>query len=174
MVPYLLVIIIIQLFLVMLALYYLLYNRKSLIGSYGKKSNEQTQAKVFKDTQVKYRSSGMSDALRKDFMEKLLVLFQMEQPYLNPDLKLNDVARSLNLTRHQTSQIINQSFNLDFNSFLNYHRIEHAKKLIEKNQFKNINDLVYDSGFNNATSFNKSFKKFTGLTPREYISKASS
>lgn len=124
---------------------------------------------LVQEANVKYKNNGITEPLRLEFKEKLMAVFEEDRPFLNPNLKLQDIAAVLNLSKNQTSQIINQSFGLDFNSFVNYHRIEFAKTLFVKDDFDNISAIVYECGFNNTTSFYKSFKKFTGQTPKEYM-----
>ncbi|MEZ4965789.1 MAG: AraC family transcriptional regulator [Saprospiraceae bacterium] len=51
--------------------------------------------------------------------------------------------------------------------FINAERIKLAKTLL-RNPVKSINDICYACGFNNASYFNKIFKRMTGVTPSEY------
>jgi len=46
-------------------------------------------------------------------------------------------------------------------------RLVHASKLLAE-QPMSITQVCYDSGFNNFSHFNKSFKAFTGQNPSEY------
>ena len=120
---------------------------------------------------IKYRKSGLSEALSQEMKEKLLQTMQLEKPYLNHELRLDDLATLLHLSRNQTSQIINEHFNLSFFDFVNQYRIKEAKNLLLQNKDKNmtIDHIAYDVGFNNRASFYKAFKKFTNNTPTNYI-----
>ena len=115
---------------------------------------------------TKYQST----TLTKDFAQEtyfiLIEYMEKEQPYLNNNLKLPDLANSLAITPHQLSQIINEKSNQNFSEFINTYRIKTAINLIH--EFKQITDLAYEVGFNNRTSFNYAFKKMTGLTPTQY------
>nr|WP_247666498.1 helix-turn-helix domain-containing protein [Aquimarina sp. MMG015] len=77
----------------------------------------------------------------------------------------------MDTTRHNTSQIINEHFNLNFFELINKYRIEEAKELLkgEKHKKFNIIDIAYEVGFNNKVTFNKSFKKYNNITPSEYV-----
>jgi YesN/AraC family two-component response regulator len=79
------------------------------------------------------------------------------------------VAEKLDTTRHNTSQLINEHFNMSFREFVNSHRIQEAKELLEEKTELNIIDVAYEVGYNNKVSFNKAFKKDTQLTPSEYL-----
>lgn len=49
-------------------------------------------------------------------------------------------------------------------------KIEAAKKSLESSR-KNINEVMFDVGYNDKKTFRLLFKKITGLTPVEYQSK---
>jgi AraC-like DNA-binding protein len=120
---------------------------------------------------VKYKKTGLSPALSLEMKGKLLDIMQREKPYLNNELRLDDISRLMNLSRNHTSQIINEHFNLSFFDFVNRYRIVDAKNLLMNNE-KNgltITQIAYDVGFNNRASFYKAFKKFTDYNPSEYV-----
>jgi len=56
-----------------------------------------------------------------------------------------------------------------FTRFVNEYRIVHACKLLTEKQMS-IADVCYESGFNNFSHFNKSFKEFTGKSASAYRS----
>lgn len=120
---------------------------------------------------VKYRKTGLSEALSIEMKEKLLRLMQHKQPYLNNELRLDDLALLLNLSRNHTSQIINEHFNLSFFDFINQYRVKDAKNLLLQNKEDGttITQIAYDVGFNNRASFYKAFKKFADDSPSNYI-----
>ena len=120
---------------------------------------------------IKYKKTGLSKAVAIDLKKKLIKLMEQDKPYLRNDLRLNDLAALLNVSRHHTSQIINENFNLSFFDFINKFRVEHAKELLDnyKKEDLNINQIAYSVGFNNRASFYKAFKKFTNATPTKYV-----
>jgi len=69
------------------------------------------------------------------------------------------------------SAVINQVFKTNFNDFLNGHRVDHAKTLIQNDQAKmlTLEGLSEQCGFNNRNSFTAAFKKHTGQTPSDFI-----
>lgn len=112
-------------------------------------------------------SMDISDA-KKEMVEKHM---SDEKPYLDPALKIGDLADSLDIPKHELSKIINHSFGKNFFDYLNSHRIREFIQL--KNDTRhahlNISDLAFQSGFNSRTAFNRAFRKETGLTPSEYF-----
>ncbi|MDH7447023.1 helix-turn-helix domain-containing protein [Aquimarina sp. 2201CG14-23] len=119
----------------------------------------------------KYRKSGLTESLSLELKEKLLYLLDQEKIYKQNDITLQKLAESLDTTRHNTSQIINEHFNLNFFELINKFRIEEAKELLKGEKHKNFNiiDVAYEVGFNNKVTFNKSFKKYNQITPSEYV-----
>lgn len=120
---------------------------------------------------IKYKKTGLSPALSIEMKQKLLDIMQREKPYLNNELRLDDISRLMNLSRNHTSQIINEHFNLSFFDFINRYRIKEAKSLLMKNDENKLTmtQIAYDVGFNNRASFYKAFKKFTDFNPSDYI-----
>ncbi len=120
---------------------------------------------------IKYQKTGLSKALSLEMKEKLLVIMQRERPYLNNELRLDDLSHLMNLSRNHTSQIINEHFNLSFFDFINRYRITEAKNLLMNMDTNGltVTQIAYDVGFNNRASFYKAFKKFANLSPSQYV-----
>ena len=91
--------------------------------------------------------------------------------YRDCNLNLETLSKKLNTTRHNTSQIINEHFGMNFFELVNKFRIKEAIKLLEEANNENVNiiDIAYEVGFNNKVTFNKAFKKATTLTPTQFI-----
>ncbi len=54
-----------------------------------------------------------------------------------------------------------------FTKFVNEFRVVHASKLLAETSMS-ITEVSFESGFNNFSHFNKSFKEFTGKSPSTY------
>lgn len=61
---------------------------------------------------------------------RLIDLMTSTKPYREPDLRLGDLAVQPGISPHHVSQVINQQFNCNFNSFVNRFRVEEAQRLI--------------------------------------------
>ncbi len=123
---------------------------------------------------LKYGKTGMSEKVSLEFKEKLQSLMEREKPYLNPELKLDDLSDLLGISRHHTSQVINQHFGKGFFDFINEYRVREAQQIFleQKGSSLSTNDVLYNVGFNNKASFYKAFKKFVGTSPRNFVDKA--
>lgn len=118
---------------------------------------------------IKYEKTGLTPSFSRELRQKLETIMANQKPYLNPDLRLNDIADLLDVSRHHASQVINQHFNMSFFDFINKYRVEEAVKLLSDNRLNlSISEVAYDCGFNNRVSFYKTFKKEMGTTPTEF------
>ncbi|SNZ00191.1 helix-turn-helix domain-containing protein [Flagellimonas pacifica] len=122
----------------------------------------------------KYEKSGLTPSLSAELRENLLLLFAVDKIYKENNINLDMVAQKLNTTRHNTSQIINEHFNVSFHEFVNMYRIKEAKQLLleDKSRRLNIINVAYEVGYNNKVTFNKAFKRDTQLTPSQYQKRA--
>lgn len=119
---------------------------------------------------IKYQKSGLSKSVLNDYKVKLIDMMESQSIYLENELKLTDLAEMLKLSRHNTSQIINECFQMSFYEFVNKYRIEEAERLLveDKGHEMNITDIAYQVGFNNRISFYNAFKKNIGITPTQF------
>jgi AraC-like DNA-binding protein len=105
-------------------------------------------------------------------MEALRKLIEEEKKYLDCNLTLNEAAKILNTNTAYLSRIINEQSGMNFNNYINKYRIEEAKKLLDagKQDSMTFEGIGKSCGFLSRSAFNQAFKKFTGLTPTEYLS----
>lgn len=102
---------------------------------------------------------------------RITELFEVEEAYQNPSLTLTNVAEQLSVNRNTVSKAINGAFNMNFNDFVNQKRAEAVIEKLKKGEHTHstLVGIAYDCGFNSKTTFNRAFKKFTGVTPKQYI-----
>lgn len=118
---------------------------------------------------IKYKNNGLSESMAIEMKDKLIFLMESDKLFLDNSLTLDILSNRLNLSRHHTSQLINEYFNVNFFEFVNNYRIDEAKRLlVDHNNTLNINQIIYAAGFNNRTSFYNAFKKKTGISPKSY------
>jgi AraC-like DNA-binding protein len=71
------------------------------------------------------------------------------------------------------SQVINSREGKNFYDYINLLRIADFKEQIQQpeSQKYSLLGLATQCGFNSKTTFNRNFKKATGLSPTEYLAK---
>jgi AraC-like DNA-binding protein len=100
-------------------------------------------------------------------------IFEAEKLYRNPGLTLTDLATRLGTNRNVISRVINQEFDMNFNDYVNERRVESVIEKLRSGEHveTTLLGIALDSGFNSKTTFNRAFKKLTGATPKQYISR---
>lgn len=83
------------------------------------------------------------------------------------ELSLDYLAQTLNMSSAYLSAYIKEKTGTNFSEHLNSLRVSKAKELLTGTTL-NINDISRQVGYHNVTSFNRMFKKGTGLAPSEY------
>ncbi len=103
--------------------------------------------------------------------ERLIKYLEEEKPYLKPDLKMQDMVEATGLSYKRISEIFNTELEKSFFDMVNEYRLQTALRLIREGYHKKhtLPYLAEQAGFNSKTTFNRTFKKYTGQTPTEYI-----
>ncbi|WP_341225470.1 helix-turn-helix domain-containing protein [uncultured Arcticibacterium sp.] len=101
-------------------------------------------------------------------ISKLKMLMEERHLFKNPNLKVNDLAKELNISSHQLSQFLNDNLGKNFTLFVNEYRINEACKALSKKSKLTIEAIGEDVGFNSKSTFFSTFKKLKNLTPSAY------
>jgi AraC-like DNA-binding protein len=119
--------------------------------------------------QPRQKPVGLSAEAGGELLQRLEALMHSEKLYKAESIRLDTLAQRLEVPRNTLSQVINQT-GMNFFEYINHWRIEEAKKILAETTKKELNviEVAYEVGFNNKVTFNKSFKKSTGLTPTEF------
>ena len=117
-----------------------------------------------------YNRSTLKTDISSKLDEDLISLITKEKPFLDPDIKLAELASMLDVSSHQLSQFLNQKMNTTYNAMVNSFRVDHAKNLLNNDPLKEktILSIALDSGFTSQSNFIRVFKNYTNLTPSEY------
>lgn len=118
----------------------------------------------------RYLKSGLTIEKTDDLHKELLLLMKTKKPYLKNELSLKEIAVELNIHPNYLSQVINEKIGKNFYDFVNEYRVNEFKNLIRNLDKQNFTmlALAYECGFNSKSSFNKYFRKSTGMTPSEF------
>jgi len=82
-------------------------------------------------------------------------------------ITLEQVANDVHLNPAYFSSMFKQSTGSSFKEYLNMVRIEESKRLLANTDYSVI-DIAVATGFEDQSYFSKVFKKYTGLTPKQY------
>jgi AraC-like DNA-binding protein len=101
---------------------------------------------------------------------KLSSYFQKEEPYLQPDITLSELATRLHTNTSVLSAAINTGFGKNFNDFVNQYRVDAFLAKMQSGEMKHFTLLAiaFECGFNSKATFNRAVKKATGKSPSEF------
>jgi len=102
------------------------------------------------------------------YLKKLNDLMQEEALFKNANLKSSDVAKRVQLTTHQFSQLLNDNLGKSFPVFMNEYKISEAKIMMKEKRNLTLEAIGYECGFNSKSSFYTTFKKIEGTTPAKF------
>ncbi|MEM8891632.1 MAG: helix-turn-helix domain-containing protein [Bacteroidota bacterium] len=116
--------------------------------------------------------SNLELAELREWKEKVSKLMKEEKAFLSPQLSLSQMAGQIGIPSPTLSQVINEGFGKNFNDFVNEFRVEEVKRLISDPSKAHLSllGIAYESGFNSKATFNRTFKKFAGMTPSAFLS----
>lgn len=103
---------------------------------------------------------------------KLSSYLDSNKVYEEPELTLSELARRLSTNTSVLSKVVNQGFGMSFNDYINQFRVNALINLLKKGEHKKqtLLGIAYDCGFNSKATFNRAFKKMTGLSPKDWLS----
>jgi AraC-like DNA-binding protein len=112
-------------------------------------------------------------ALLQEWKPKIEQWLKAEKAYEDPELSLTQVAKYFSTNPSLISRVINLGFRQNFNDCINYYRVEAVKEKLRngEQQRQTLLSIALDCGFNSKATFNRSFKKVTGMSPREWMEK---
>jgi YesN/AraC family two-component response regulator len=99
--------------------------------------------------------------------DRINVVFNYVKDHFQEPIQLDTVSSMVSMTTPSFCRYFKKITNKTFTTFVNDYRLVHASKLLSENS-KSITEICYESGFNNFSHFNKSFKAFTGKSASQY------
>ena len=94
----------------------------------------------------------------------------MIENYYAPDISLNDIADSLNISNRQLIRIVKQHYGCTFREQITRLRMDTAYHLLSETDMS-ITEISTRIGYNSSNSFSQVFKKFFGVSPSEFRKK---
>jgi AraC-like DNA-binding protein len=119
---------------------------------------------------VKYESSPLDQAQKRHYLDRLTRHMEAEKPFRDMQLSLEKLASAIDIRPGYLSQVLNEQVGVNFYEFVNTYRVGEVQMRIAAGEHasRTLLSLAYESGFNSKASFNRAFKRVTGLTPSEY------
>ena len=100
--------------------------------------------------------------------DRLRRLFEDEHLYRDEDLGLAKLARRVELSPHQLSELLNVRFGESFSKFVRRHRVAAASRMLVDEPRASVLSVGLSVGFGSQSTFYAAFKEETGLVPGEF------
>jgi YesN/AraC family two-component response regulator len=102
--------------------------------------------------------------------QKLIEYFESEKPYLNSNLRFDDVTVQVRANRKTISDLIQQHLGMNFSTFVNNYRIKEVLMRLALPELKNykIEAIAKQAGFGSKAAFYAAFSQATGSRPSEF------
>ena len=92
----------------------------------------------------------------------------VEANLIDSDLNVDEIGKSLGLSRVQLYRKIKSLTNFAPNELVRTIRLKAAEQLILKSE-KNISEIAYDTGFSSPSYFSKCFKEYFNESPTDFL-----
>lgn len=126
--------------------------------------NESTGSRI-------YSSNKLSDELKNNILQRIVHIMEDTEEFCDYDFSLERLAGLVGSNSRYVSQIINETYNKNFRTFINEYRVKEARKrLMDTASYGNltIKAIGESVGYKSQASFIDSFRKITGITPSIY------
>ncbi|KIL41903.1 hypothetical protein SD70_04715 [Gordoniibacillus kamchatkensis] len=97
-------------------------------------------------------------------------VFDYVENHYAEEIYLDVLAEKLNISGGYLSTSFKEKTGMNFVDYVNEVRVRKAQRMLAEPGFK-IQDVAKKVGYQNINSFNRMFKKFSGLTPSEFRKK---
>ncbi|MEL7245796.1 MAG: AraC family transcriptional regulator [Cyanobacteria bacterium J06573_2] len=98
---------------------------------------------------------------------KLNLVLDYIQAHIAEEITLSQMAKIADLSPFHFSRIFKESVGVSPNRYVNYCRVEKAKRLLEQQQIS-ISQISAACGYSNPSYFIRQFRKIMGVTPKVY------
>jgi len=102
------------------------------------------------------------------FEKKLEQCMMKERLYLNPTLRITDVAAAIGTNRTYLSDYLNKKLCISFSEYINQYRVLEACDILVNDNNILLEEVAEQSGFNSLSTFHRSFLKVMKITPLQY------
>ncbi|RKS12914.1 AraC family transcriptional regulator [Flavobacterium sp. 120] len=112
-------------------------------------------------------ADGFSIEMQMQDNDRINAVFNYVKDNFQDHITLEQVSELVSMTEPSFCRYFKKITNKTFTKFVNDYRLVHASKLLAEKPIS-ISEICYESGFNNFSYFNKSFKEFTGKSASQY------
>ncbi|MEM7373279.1 MAG: helix-turn-helix domain-containing protein [Bacteroidota bacterium] len=128
---------------------------------------------IIQGENIKYGNKKIQQTKAAEIEARLLSLMEEERMFEQANLKLDQVAERLEVSRHILSQVLNDNLGKGFLEFVNEYRVAAAADLLTSRPQLTVEAIGKEVGFRSKTTFYTAFKKIQEMTPAQYAKQRS-
>lgn len=117
---------------------------------------------------IRYAASRIEGLNVREVLNRLTQLMEVDKIFCDEDLTLIGMAKQLDISHYQLSQILNERLSKNFNTYINEYRIREAEIFLIEEPERSVTSISYAVGFNTISSFYNSFSKKHNLSPAAF------
>jgi len=99
---------------------------------------------------------------------RINIVYNYAYTHFRRQITLEEISALLSMTPTSFSRYFTAKTSKTFSYFIAELRLSHACQLLSNAENMSVAQICYDAGFNTLSNFNKQFKAFFGVTPKEY------
>jgi len=123
---------------------------------------------VVEAVEAAYSTSTLNKLDSDALVLKLRQLLEVEKMYVEDSLSLSLLAKKMDITNHQLSELINTRFKKSFSKLLREYRITEAKRMLLDEPSASVLSIGLSTGFTSQSNFYTAFKEITGMAPGNF------
>ena len=124
-----------------------------------------SQQKEIVETPTDDLSSATLTNIDRDFLRRMKQL--VEENLGNSDFSVQDVTTALGVSRSLLHVKMKSLVNMSMGDYIRHQRLERACQMLT--QGYNVSETAYATGFSDPNYFSRTFKKYIGVNPSEYV-----
>lgn len=114
-----------------------------------------------------FAKMGSSVSLEREVNEKVEKIIGYINENLADNISLDKLAEISYINKYYMCHMFKDNVGLSIKEYINTRRIAMAKKLLSTGE--DFTTICFKCGFNDYSTFYKTFKKFTGMSPRKFL-----
>jgi len=134
-------------------------------------TRKTTRASITADphTEPAHESDAQVHEYTDEQVTRLERTMREREPYLKPNLTLEELSRITSIPQRTLSSIINRHHEKNFFEYVNEFRVDRAAELLMTfDRNRSVLEVMSEAGFNSKSAFNRFFKKTKGMTPTQF------
>lgn len=136
----------------------------------GTEDLKKEEAEEAEETKL-YSANKLTNEQKENLLRDITRIMEETEEFCDSEFSLERLASLIGSNSRYVSQIINETYNKNFRTFVNEYRIKEARiRLMNTAEYENytIKAIAESVGYKSHTNFIDIFKKITGITPSIY------